>query len=100
MGKSSSRSSKTFEWQAIDLEREVQGNGTKIANTKTDLPKSSLACTVRIARHNRLVPSLWGDYLKSWPWSDFNNRAPLRPVFGDEEAHPCGFATIGSIVAW
>ena len=79
--------------QAIDLEREVQAMERKIEDTRKQIYQNLTAWQrVLIARHTARPFAL--DYLKL-SFSDFIELHGDR-LFGDDEAMPCGFATIGS----
>jgi acetyl-CoA carboxylase carboxyl transferase subunit alpha len=79
--------------QAIDLEREVQAMERKIEETRREIYQNLTAWQrVLIARHTARPFAL--DYLKL-AFSDFIELHGDR-LFGDDEAMPCGFATIGS----
>jgi len=79
--------------QAIDLEREVQAMERKIEDTRKQIYENLTAWQrVLIARHTARPFAL--DYLKL-AFSDFIELHGDR-LFGDDEAMPCGFATIGS----
>jgi len=79
--------------QAIDLEREVQAMERKIEDTRKQIYQNLTAWQrVLIARHTARPFAL--DYLKL-AFSDFIELHGDR-LFGDDEAMPCGFATIGS----
>ncbi len=79
--------------QAIDLEREVQAMERKIEETRKQIYQNLTAWQrVLIARHTARPFAL--DYLKL-AFSDFVELHGDR-LFGDDEAMPCGFATIGS----
>jgi acetyl-CoA carboxylase carboxyl transferase subunit alpha len=79
--------------QAIDLEREVQGMERKIEETRKQIYQNLTAWQrVLIARHTARPFAL--DYLKL-AFSEFIEIHGDR-LFGDDEAMPCGFATIGS----
>jgi acetyl-CoA carboxylase carboxyl transferase subunit alpha len=79
--------------QAIDLEREVQAMERKIEDTRKQIYQNLTAWQrVLIARHTARPLAL--DYLKL-AFSDFIELHGDR-LFGDDEAMPCGFATIGS----
>ncbi len=79
--------------QAIDLEREVQAMERKIDDTRKQIYQNLTAWQrVLIARHTARPFAL--DYLKL-AFSDFIELHGDR-LFGDDEAMPCGFATIGS----
>jgi len=78
--------------QAIDLEREVQAMERKIEETRKQIYQNLTAWQrVLIARHTARPFAL--DYLKL-AFSDFVELHGDR-LFGDDEAMPCGFATIG-----
>src|SRR5258708_16385109 len=79
--------------QAIDLEREVQAMERKIEDPRKQIYQNLTAWQrVLIARHTARPFAL--DYLKL-AFSDFIELHGDR-LFGDDEAMPCGFATIGS----
>jgi len=79
--------------QAIDLEREVQAMERKIEDTRKQIYQNLTAWQrVLIARHTARPFAL--DYLKL-AFSDFIELHGDR-LFGDDEAMPCGFATIES----
>src|ERR1700756_5330221 len=79
--------------QAIDLEREVQAIERKIEDTRKQIYQNLTAWQrVLIARHTARPFAL--DYLKL-AFSDFIELHGDR-LFGDDEAMPCGVATIGS----
>src|SRR6266566_238951 len=79
--------------QAIDLEREVQAMERKIEETRKQIYQNLTAWQRDlIARHTARPFAL--DYLKL-AFSDFVELHGDR-LFGDDEAMPCGFATIGS----
>jgi acetyl-CoA carboxylase carboxyl transferase subunit alpha len=79
--------------QAIDLEREVQAMERKIEETRKQIYQNLTAWQrVLIARHTARPFAL--DYLKL-AFSDFIELHGDR-LFGDDEAMPCGLATIGS----
>ncbi|HEX3445918.1 MAG TPA: acetyl-CoA carboxylase carboxyltransferase subunit alpha [Chthoniobacterales bacterium] len=79
--------------QAIDLEREVHAMEQKIEETRKQIYRNLTAWQrVLIARHTARPFAL--DYLKL-AFSDFIELHGDR-LFGDDEAMPCGFATIGS----
>src|SRR5246500_1385341 len=79
--------------QAIDLEREVQAIERKIEDTRKQIYENLTAWQrVLIARHTARPFAL--DYLKL-AFSDFIELHGDR-LFGDDEAMPCGVATIGS----
>src|SRR6266403_5458581 len=78
--------------QAIDLEREVKAMEQKIEETRKQIYQNLTAWQrVLIARHTARPFAL--DYLKL-AFSDFVELHGDR-LFGDDEAMPCGFATIG-----
>jgi acetyl-CoA carboxylase carboxyl transferase subunit alpha len=78
--------------QAIDLEREVKAMEQKIEETRKQIYKNLTAWQrVLIARHTARPFAL--DYLKL-TFSDFIELHGDR-LFGDDEAMPCGFATVG-----
>src|SRR3981081_2156161 len=78
--------------QAIDLEREVQAMERKIEETRKQIYQNLTAWQrVLIARHTARPFAL--DYLKL-AFSDFIELHGDR-LFGDDEAMPCGLATIG-----
>jgi acetyl-CoA carboxylase carboxyl transferase subunit alpha len=78
--------------QAIDLEREVKGMEQKIEETRKQVYQNLTAWQrVLIARHTARPFAL--DYLKL-TFSDFIELHGDR-LFGDDEAMPCGFATVG-----
>src|SRR3984893_5771503 len=78
--------------QAIDLEKEVQAIEAKILETKRQIYSGLNAWQrVQIARHTARPFAL--DYLNS-AFSDFFELHGDR-LFGDDQAMPCGFATIG-----
>ena len=77
---------------SVDLEREVRAMEEKIEKTKRQTYDTLTAWQkVQIARHNARPFAL--DYFKS-AFSDFVELHGDR-LFGDDEAMPCGFATIG-----
>jgi acetyl-CoA carboxylase carboxyl transferase subunit alpha len=77
---------------SIDLEREVRAMEEKIEKTKRETYDTLTAWQkIQIARHTARPFAL--DYLKS-AFSDFVELHGDR-LFGDDEAMPCGFATIG-----
>jgi acetyl-CoA carboxylase carboxyl transferase subunit alpha len=79
--------------QAIDLEREVQAMERKIEETRKQIYQNLTAWQrVLIARHTARPFAL--DYLRL-AFSDFIELHGDR-LFGDDEAMPCGVATIGS----
>ena len=79
--------------QAIDLEREVQAMERKIEETRKQIYRNLTAWQrVLIARHTERPFAL--DYLRL-AFSDFIELHGDR-LFGDDEAMPCGVATIGS----
>src|SRR5260221_14304566 len=79
--------------QAIDLEREVQAMERKIEDTRKQIYQNLTAWQrVLIARHTARPLAL--GYLKL-AFSGFLELHGDR-LFGDDEAMPCGFATIGS----
>ena len=78
--------------QAIDLEREVKAMEQKIEETRKQIYQNLTAWQrVLIARHTARPFAL--DYLQL----TFNDSIELHGdrLFGDDEAMPCGFATIG-----
>src|SRR5258707_9015212 len=78
--------------EAIDLEREVKAMEQKIEETRKQIYQNLTAWQrVLIARHTARPFAL--DYLKL----KFNDSIELHGdrLFGDDEAMPCGFATIG-----
>jgi acetyl-CoA carboxylase carboxyl transferase subunit alpha len=78
--------------QAIDLEREVKAMEQKIEETRKQIYQNLTAWQrVLIARHTARPFAL--DYLNL----AFNDSIELHGdrLFGDDEAMPCGFATIG-----
>jgi acetyl-CoA carboxylase carboxyl transferase subunit alpha len=77
---------------SVDLEREVTAMEQKIEETKREIYEGLTAWQkVQIARHTARPFAL--DYLKL-AFSDFVELHGDR-LFGDDEAMPCGFATIG-----
>jgi acetyl-CoA carboxylase carboxyl transferase subunit alpha len=77
---------------SVDLEREVCAMEKKIEETKRDIYAGLTAWQrVQIARHTARPFAL--DYLNS-TFSDFFELHGDR-LFGDDQAMPCGFATIG-----
>jgi acetyl-CoA carboxylase carboxyl transferase subunit alpha len=77
---------------AVDLDREVRAMESKIEETKRDIyDKLTAWQKVQIARHTARPFAL--DYL-NLAFSDFVELHGDR-LFGDDEAMPCGFATIG-----
>jgi acetyl-CoA carboxylase carboxyl transferase subunit alpha len=77
---------------AVDLEREVRAIEQKIEKTRRDIyDKLTAWQRVQIARHTDRPFAL--DYLES-AFSDFLELHGDR-LFGDDQAMPCGFATIG-----
>ncbi|MBV8175370.1 MAG: acetyl-CoA carboxylase carboxyltransferase subunit alpha [Verrucomicrobia bacterium] len=77
---------------AVDLEREVRAIEQKIEKTRRDIyDKLTAWQRVQIARHTARPFAL--DYLES-AFSDFLELHGDR-LFGDDQAMPCGFATIG-----
>jgi acetyl-CoA carboxylase carboxyl transferase subunit alpha len=77
---------------SVDLEREVRAMEEKIEKTKRQTYDTLTAWQkVQIARHNARPFAL--DYFKS-AFSDFVELHGDR-FFGDDEAMPCGLATIG-----
>ncbi len=77
---------------SVDLEREVRAMEEKIEKTKRETyDKLTAWQKVQIARHNARPFAL--DYFKS-AFSDFVELHGDR-LFGDDEAMPCGLATIG-----
>ena len=78
--------------QSIDLEREVQAMEQKIEETRREIYETLTAWQrVQIARHSARPFAL--DYLKL-AFSDFVELHGDR-LFGDDQAMPCGFATLG-----
>lgn len=78
--------------QSIDLEREVQAMEQKIEQTRREIYETLTAWQrVQIARHSARPFAL--DYLKL-AFSDFVELHGDR-LFGDDQAMPCGFATLG-----
>jgi len=78
--------------QSIDLEREVQAMEQKIEKTRREIYETLTAWQrVQIARHSARPFAL--DYLKL-AFSDFVELHGDR-LFGDDQAMPCGFATLG-----
>lgn len=78
--------------QSIDLEREVQAMEQKIEQTRREIYEKLTAWQrVQIARHSARPFAL--DYLKL-AFSDFVELHGDR-LFGDDQAMPCGFATLG-----
>jgi acetyl-CoA carboxylase carboxyl transferase subunit alpha len=78
--------------QSIDLEREVQAMEQKIETTRREIYETLTAWQrVQIARHSARPFAL--DYLKL-AFSDFVELHGDR-LFGDDQAMPCGFATLG-----
>jgi acetyl-CoA carboxylase carboxyl transferase subunit alpha len=78
--------------QSIDLEREVQAMEQKIEQTRREIYQTLTAWQrVQIARHSARPFAL--DYLKL-AFSDFVELHGDR-LFGDDQAMPCGFATLG-----
>ena len=78
--------------QSIDLEREVQAMQQKIEQTRREIYETLTAWQrVQIARHSARPFAL--DYLKL-AFSDFVELHGDR-LFGDDQAMPCGFATLG-----
>ena len=78
--------------QSIDLEREVQAMEEKIEQTRREIYETLTAWQrVQIARHSARPFAL--DYLKL-AFSDFVELHGDR-LFGDDQAMPCGFATLG-----
>jgi acetyl-CoA carboxylase carboxyl transferase subunit alpha len=78
--------------QSIDLEREVQAMEQKIEQTRREVYETLTAWQrVQIARHSARPFAL--DYLKL-AFSDFVELHGDR-LFGDDQAMPCGFATLG-----
>ena len=79
--------------QAIDLEREVQAMEVKIEETRRQIYQNLTAWQrVLIARHTARPFAL--DYLKL-AFTDFIELHGDR-LFGDDEAMPAGFATVGA----
>jgi acetyl-CoA carboxylase carboxyl transferase subunit alpha len=79
--------------RAIDLEREVQATERKIEETRKQIYQNlTVWQRVLIARHTARPFAL--DYLKL-AFSDFIEIHGDR-LFGDDQAMPCGLATIGS----
>ena len=77
---------------SVDLDREVGAMENKIDETKREIYEKLTAWQkVQIARHTARPFAL--DYLKL-AFSDFVELHGDR-LFGDDEAMPCGFATIG-----
>ena len=77
---------------SLDLEREVRAMEQKIDETRRDIYNRLTAWQrVQIARHTARPFAL--DYLQS-AFSDFLELQGDR-LFGDDQAMPCGFATIG-----
>src|SRR6202007_464697 len=77
---------------SVDLDREVRAMENKIEETKREIYEKLTAWQkVQIARHTARPFAL--DYLKL-AFSDFVELHGDR-LFGDDEAMPCGFATIG-----
>jgi acetyl-CoA carboxylase carboxyl transferase subunit alpha len=77
---------------SVDLEREVRAMEEKIEKTKRETYDTLTAWQkIQIARHTARPFAL--DYFKS-VFSDFVELHGDR-LFGDDEAMPCGFATIG-----
>jgi acetyl-CoA carboxylase carboxyl transferase subunit alpha len=77
---------------AVDLEREVRAVEEKIENTKREIYEALTAWQkVQIARHTARPFAL--DYLKL-AFSEFVELHGDR-LFGDDQAMPCGLATIG-----
>jgi acetyl-CoA carboxylase carboxyl transferase subunit alpha len=77
---------------SVDLDREVRAMEKKIEETKREIYEKLTAWQkVQIARHTERPFAL--DYLKL-AFSDFVELHGDR-LFGDDEAMPCGFATIG-----
>jgi acetyl-CoA carboxylase carboxyl transferase subunit alpha len=77
---------------SVDLDREVRAVEQKIEETKREIYEKLTAWQkVQIARHTARPFAL--DYLKL-AFSDFVELHGDR-LFGDDEAMPCGFATIG-----
>jgi acetyl-CoA carboxylase carboxyl transferase subunit alpha len=77
---------------SVDLDREVRAMEKKIEETKREIYERLTAWQkVQIARHTARPFAL--DYLKL-AFSDFVELHGDR-LFGDDEAMPCGFATIG-----
>ena len=77
---------------SFDLEREVGAMEQKIEETKREIYDGLTAWQrVQIARHTARPFAL--DYLNS-AFSDFFELHGDR-LFGDDQAMPCGFATIG-----
>jgi len=78
--------------QSVDLEREVQAVEQKIEQTRREIYETLTAWQrVQIARHSARPFAL--DYLKL-AFSDFVELHGDR-LFGDDQAMPCGFATLG-----
>ena len=78
--------------QSVDLEREVQAMEQKIEQTRREIYETLTAWQrVQIARHSARPFAL--DYLKL-AFSDFVELHGDR-LFGDDQAMPCGFATLG-----
>src|SRR5580704_5421367 len=78
---------------SVDLDREVRAMEKKIEETKREVYEKLTAWQkVQIARHTARPFAL--DYLKL-AFSDFIELHGDR-LFGDDEAMPCGFATIES----
>ena len=78
--------------QSIDLEREVQAMEQKIEQTRREIYETLTAWQrVQIARHSARPFAL--DYLKL-AFCDFVELHGDR-LFGDDQAMPCGFATLG-----
>jgi acetyl-CoA carboxylase carboxyl transferase subunit alpha len=78
--------------QSIDLEREVQAMEQKVGQTRREIYEKLTAWQrVQIARHSARPFAL--DYLKL-AFSDFVELHGDR-LFGDDQAMPCGFATLG-----
>src|ERR1700686_3007383 len=77
---------------SVDLDREVRAMENKIEETKREIYENLTAWQkVQIARHTARPFAL--DYL-NLAFSDFFELHGDR-LFGDDEAMPCGFATIG-----
>jgi acetyl-CoA carboxylase carboxyl transferase subunit alpha len=77
---------------SVDLDREVRAMEIKIEETKREIYEKLTAWQkVQIARHTARPFAL--DYL-NLAFSDFLELHGDR-LFGDDEAMPCGFATIG-----
>src|SRR5437667_2751098 len=78
---------------AVDLEREVRAMEEKIDETRRNIYDQLTAWQrVQIARHTARPFAL--DYL-GLAFSDFFELHGDR-LFGDDQAMPCGFATIGA----